>query len=632
MSFAAPLSDKFKAVSTVQTLASRFTPVVAQAPDTDTSIVKFDYISKMNIERNVELDSGSDARYDVQSDTRFLKNYVEQHISASYPELNVKGHPMVSPPSLAGYDLVLYYAFLLGNDIHHRNGMSYYAKEFYGDSKKKELYNELLNSYVPEHMADILLTLAPVYDPRRSDHLFVPTLAGYSHLHDFGRTIPPLVYFLAHQRLATTSSRKEPAEYQSDIYHSLIVTYDAQTFRTSNYFGTYNSQLVHDNWVNQDFESFLNPVVARSLVQKPSFGKMSLKPHVYAGQEFDSYEFFLVASDENIDTTLTIVRALSRFHQSEGKSLPKLGNILASLSGALLMMHSIEPPTLPTWIGTKSDTALDVKKGIPDSITDKNWATTNHKFLTGPKVYNGTNKWLDDAKGLLSALYSLVDNTVHADQNPLVHITFDPRQHVLPYVLHFQPYDVSPSSLALEMVAGLKIEVAEIDGISIPMESPYDSLDDNNSFTRPAAILLAHIAPHFSTDNAATENIRIWSRKGANKEEQGITASFRTMHANVFPRTGTSNARQITDSSVWHGMNTEPLVADLSQGNNVRAGTNGSPHLGDLSVYLWSSYRIVHKYRKPQASDISMVASFRPVYGLNVTLSRTKNPASIIPH
>jgi len=359
---------------------------------------------------------------------------------------------------------------------------------------------------------------------------------------------------------------------------------------------------------------------------------MSFSPLTYDQDEFDPYEFFLIADEDNVDLTLTIVRALSRFHQSEGKSKVKLGSILASLSGALLMMHSIEPPTLPTWIGTKITQKLDTKSGIPNSQTDKKWATDTHKFLTGPKEYKGTNSWLDDASGLFTYMYALVNNAVDPKRSPLKHILFDQRQHVSPYVLHFQPYDVSPSSIALEIVAGIKIEVAEIDGISIPLESPSDSLDDNNSITRSAAFLLSHVAPHFSTDNATTEFIRVWQREGANKDQQGITASFRTMHKNVFPRTGTTNALAMTNSSKWLGMDTEPLVPDLSLGNNVSAGTNGKPNLGDLSVYLWSSYRIVHKYRRPKASDISMVASFRPVYGLNVTLSRTKNPASIIPH
>jgi hypothetical protein len=622
-------SSAFQQLSSVAQLSKRFAPVVAQPDESDAPSTKFDYFAKMNIERNIELDSGSKLIIDTQSDTRFIKNYIEQNLAAIFPDLNAKGHPLVSLPSLAGYCLSLFYAHSLGCDINHREGMSFHAKTFYTDAKKKEFYNELLNSHVPDFMVELLLTFSPVYDPRRSNVLFVPTYAGYSHSHDFGRTIPPLIYYLAHHKLATTSPRKEPADYQADIYTSPIVTINSQVFRTANYFGLSNGTERHDNWVNQDFESFFNPVVGRTLVQKPTFGKMPFRPQTYAAAtDLDTYEYLLNAQDENIDLALTVTRALSNFTKVTDSKAPTLGSVLASLSGSNLLNHSLEPPTIPTWSGIKID---KIDKAIieKDPVSDTTWAKDHIHFMVTAKKYTSSHKWLTDATNLIAKLYLLKDATTDPANTPAPVELFDLKRNVTPYVLYFQPYDVSPSALTLTVTLGIKIELAEIAGFTVPTENPAGSLDDNNSMYEQSAIRMDLIKAVSHLSAATSDHVRILERELPDRTEQPIGLAIRTMCKNVFPYFNTKN--------VSSDLNSLPIDTEDNHDNpataiTYRAGTNGYPTLGKFAIYGWSSYRIVQKYKNPQPADISMILSFRPCYGLNVTLSRSKNPALLIPH
>jgi len=403
-----------------------------------------------------------------------------------------------------------------------------------------------------------------------------------------------------------------------------IVTFATQEFAIANYMGTRYGN-VHTNWVNQDFESFFNPIVGRALTQKPTFGKLPLYDDTYSSNsEFDVYTFFLAASDENITVISNTVGALSAFFASHEPKSPKLGNVLASLSGSLLFSHSIEPPTLPTWTGIK----LFAQTGTDRS--DKEFAA-DHKFMVDKKTFKGSLKWPTDTTDLTLDRYALEKKDHDKSKIPNPRVTFDPSTHVTPYVLYFQPYDVNASSLSLTILAGLKIELAEIDGFTVPVEHPESSLDDNNSQYLQSAVRLSQIKAINASSAYTNENLRVLARRRLDRTNQAIAAAFRSMARNVFPVLANKNISESTTTMV--GMKKEDNHDQASTSFTFTAGENGLPDIhSDFKIYAWSSYRVVHKYKKPDAGDVSMVLSFRPIYGQNVTLSRSKNPALIVPH
>jgi hypothetical protein len=521
----------------------------------------------------------------------------------------------------------MFNAHLLGCDAYFRPSKSYYASSFFSDAAKVDYFNVLLACKLPTFMSDILQELAPVYDPRRTNHLFVPTLAAYSHSHDFGRAIPPQVFLHCHQYLATANQRSAPTSQQSDIYNLLITTFGTQTFHIGNYFGTSYGNY-HDNWLNSDFEGFFNPIVGRALTQKPTFGKLALTQQTYADhQSMDMYEHFLVCDDDNIDKMSNFMGSISVFFQTQAANSLNLGTTLATLSGSLLFSHSIEPPTLPTWTG------MPIKENASDPKNHKEFAT-KHEFLVAAPVHTGTLAWLDDDTNLITGLYRLLQATFAPAQRFDARITFDKTAHVTPYVLYFQPYDVNASSLALTIICGIKIETAELDGFTIPSEHPEDSLDDNNSQYLQSAIRLSNVHATLAQADPSTSHVTLLARRHVDRDNQAHGFAFRDMSRVVMPRFANAavNDMQI-NAHPSTGYHVEDNHDDPRSAFTYTAGQNGTLDLGtDNKAYLWSSYRVVHKNKKPELKDISMIASFRPVYGSNVTLSRSKNPSLIIPH
>lgn len=607
-------------------LARKFAPVVLQHDDTPVPPSNADYFSRLMLPTNVNLDSGNYATIDTQFDMRYINNYILYHITALYPEMNVKGHPYVTPLSLAGYCLTLVYAHMLTCDSTFRPDKSYPAARFLSDADRKDLHDLLLRSYVPTFMADLLMELSPVYDPRRTNILWTPSLAGYLHLHDFGRTLPPQMYYAAHHLLASTRTNKDPDDVLDDYMLVDLINYGTRPFNASNYLGTWYNGTIHPNFVNNDFFAFFNPLVGRALSARPTFARIPLQVENLADDYTGNiYTTLLCASDENITMATTLYTALSAFVHADSPKAPQLGSVIATLSGTLILSCSIHPPTLPTWTG-----AIVKSESTPSLEDDKTFAT-NHKLFQDEPTSTGTATWLDSTTGLVSQLYGLIKHKHKKAETPYKHATFDPKLHVTPTVLYFQPYDVSPSSLGLTIAAGLTIELAEIDGFMVPTEHPESSLDDNNSQLLQSAIRSDKIFPICSDATAGTTPTYIIPRRDLDRTSQGLTFSLISMAKAVFPQFDNENINSLTITPEENGLTREEHHYNASLAFNVKSGTNGSVTMTN-KLWAWSSYRVVHKKKNPEPKDISMLLSLRPIYGTNVTLSSSKHPSLLIPH
>jgi len=610
-------------------IAKKFAPVVLQDNDAPVPPSNADYFGRMNLPTNIELDSGNYHTIDVQFDTRFILNYIMYHVSALTPELNFKGHPYFSPLSLIGYCLHLLYALMLACDVTFRPDKSYHAARFMTDQERKDMYDVLLNCHLPTFLSDLFMELAPVYDPRRNNLLFVPSLAGFSFEHDFGRTLPPSLFYSAHHMLASTRTNKDPNDVIDDCMALDVITAGVTNFTVSNFLGTWYASGHHDNWLNRDFLAFFNPLVGRFLTQRPTFARIHLELETLAiDGTGNPYTAYLLASDENTSIMTTVLTAMSTFVSSNDSKAPKLGSVLASLSGTLLLSYSIEPPTLPTWTAATYSQSDD-----PADVSDKTFAT-EHNFLVDEKSLSDTGPYPTDDTNLDGHWYHILKSIKHTKaRTPFKHVLFNVKDHLTPYVLYFQPYDVSPSSLGLTIAAGLKIEHGELAGFAVNIEQPDSSLDDNNSQILQSAIRLDKIIRVNATTAAGNNFVSISVREPLDRTKQGVMTIFRSIAKAVFPSLDTENVEFTFGSRPQDfGQTEENGHYSFTKGFNIKAGINGNITIPKHGIYLWSSYRYVHKKKNPSPSDISMIASLRTFYGSNITLSRSKNPSLLIPH
>jgi hypothetical protein len=467
---------------------------------------------------------------------------------------------------------------------------------------------------------------------------YIPSLAGFSLYHDFGRFPVASALFAAHHQVASVRANDDPANLLARFYGLTLVSEGNNVFHMGNLFGThYNdgtNNVIHENWFNQIFESIYNPVVGRFLTARPTFAKLNLSTADFStasGNVFNPYIYALCAQDENISLMQDFVNATSRFLTSEDSRSSVLGQLLPTASGITILSHSIEPVTVPTWSQLKVN--INTKTGsAPTTEQDLKTFASKHQFLVPFTPTFMKLKYPSDTKEIEPALYLVQKTPYDKSDEPLTYVKFDVKTHSAPYVFYFQPYDVAPSSLAYTVALGIKIELAEIDGFMIPTPNHRDDLSFNNSQYLQAAVPLikvSRINAINGTNGPRATHVR--ERDFVEPSTaQKIAIAFRDMARNVLPR--------FANDRFWDPQTGTSPFEEESQANSFMlnctfaAGTApGLDSIVDHFVYGWSSYRVVHKYKNPGQSDISMILSFRPIYGSNVTLSRSKNPSVLIP-
>lgn len=156
------------------------------------------------------------------------------------------------------------------------------------------------------------------------------------------------------------------------IYNTEILTVNGTSYTIGNIFGgpytLDNNTHIHNNWINNALEAFINPVVSSTLLQRPTFAKTPMvKYEIDDATQANGYQYLLGHPELNYRTLHSVLTDVSRFIHEQSSSLPLLGNILDQCSGLTIMTHSIENITLPTWhalpqcvLPTKKDEELNL--------------------------------------------------------------------------------------------------------------------------------------------------------------------------------------------------------------------------------------------------------------------------------
>lgn len=211
--------------------------------------------------------------------------------------------------------------------------------------------------------------------------------------------------------------------------------------------------------------------------------------------------------------------------------------------------------------------------------------------------------------------------------NPIATATFDPRFNVYPPAMYFQPYDRSRSTLNYTVTLGIKIETGELDGVSIPVPNVRDSLYDNNSRYRSGAIPVSQIYDcTFSRAHPLILSERILHYEADDPRGLAIVDSTRV----ILPRFG--NAHVECPGAQLLGFDELGPIPRPRDAFTYAAtsGDNDYP-VQPRKFYVWSSYRYSTSIN-PRHRNVHMFYTFRPMYGLDIPLSATENPARILPH
>lgn len=216
-----------------------------------------------------------------------------------------------------------------------------------------ELLSTLKTCPVPQDVQTLLDHIAPVQDTQRRNLKFIPSFAAFSFSPDFSYSVPIQTFLEIHDILATNRTNSDPGLIMAKIYNSKLATIGAIPYTISNLFvGSYtllNDTFLHRNWFCSALKAFINPVVTRALVQRPTFAKIKTVPITApTPDEINGYHYLLGKPLQNDSPLTYFLSDLKRFYNDTVPSCAPLGIAFTKSAGLNIMTHSIESLCLPT--------------------------------------------------------------------------------------------------------------------------------------------------------------------------------------------------------------------------------------------------------------------------------------------
>lgn len=591
----------------------------------------------VDITNNISLAQGSKFIIDVQPDMRNIVKTLAFHIIPTFDSLNLKDSAQCTPLSLTGYLLMSVYATLLHNDAVMRRPMSTYASEFMTSPLHHNLYTALMSMYVPKFITDIINGLFPTSDNRRPNIEFIPTLAGYSFAHDLGRMIIPSLFIAGHNIAATMSSRTQPLTVANTFFAHILLSINDIEYKIGQVLGTNfmvnNAVNNYRNWFNDAVNQLFNPVVMRTLQNRPFITSIDIYTPEFPDVYMNPYMLNLVADHDNISRIGTFVTSMSKFVEQHFEDSKPLKDVIASSSGANCMTHTVSILPLPTWkfhntvVAAEDSTVTPTLKTVKDFAIfypylqpQKDKASKSPTIAIPPEIADAASKLIFPS---LLALVSSDDPTKSVDP-PFPELLFNQEDHVHPLVRYFDPTDTSTSKLFYTITTGIKIESFELDAFSVPVPNTDAPLSDENSLILQSAIPLKLIRNEISNGYN-----QIFNRTRIFKSFQPVSISLYDMSINLLGRLSNHFTPPIPT--------TLPMFTFFPNVRRLKSMFNRiSYKIGETypevepKLLVWSSYRYVLQAPNEFEDKVHMIASFRPIYGTNITLSQSEYPPTLI--
>lgn len=221
------------------------------------------------------------------------------------------------------------------------------------------------------------------------------------------------------------------------------------------------------------------------LIQCPTFAKIkTVSITATTAEEINGYHYLLGNPLQNDSPLTYFFFALKRFYHDTSPGCAPLGIAFSKSSGLNIMTYSYSIESLCSPTCHKLDVVKtdDTEKSYPSItiLSDTDFATKIN-FLVDGATFTDTFPYPEDTKTINTDLYRVINQPFDKSTNPIRYNTFNPRMHVAPNVLWFQPYNKSSQSIEISLTAGFKIIQNELDGLIIPLPDISEDLISNNS-------------------------------------------------------------------------------------------------------------------------------------------------------
>lgn len=420
---------------------------------------------------------------------RVMVHYLMFTTSKEYPDLHIKGFPYTFLPTIVAYKLTLLIGHTLLCDLHSIKPTTSASSSFLNDPVLIKFLNLLKSLPVPQDVQVLIDYINPILDTQRQNLKFVPSFSAFSFQHDFGYSIPSTCFLQIHNVFPCVCNKtnSDPIIIMAKLYNCPVITTGDKTYTIGNLFGgpysINNDTHIRNNWLNRALEGFINPVISRALLQRPTFAKTPCVLYTAdQPQLVNGYQYLLEDPIGNEFILHAMLTDIERFLFDSTLNLPLLGTLLSKTSGLTIATHAIESPNLPTWHGLPTINIPAKEENIKFELQSDVAYATAIKFMNGAPSFTKTLKY--SSEDVEERLYLVEDEKFNPNTNPLTYLTFSKKNYQATPVLWFQPYDKSSQSIELSIPLGYRIVNSEIDGITIPVPNPSHDTTLNNPFYR----------------------------------------------------------------------------------------------------------------------------------------------------
>jgi hypothetical protein len=637
--FEIPTASKAAAVK------RRFHPATEQPKGSSSPSQKDDLITRIGTDKKHDISDGLALTLDVIPDFRWILMAIIYYANVYYSTIDIKNRSKTSPATIVFYFMSVIYAHLLISDLYLRDSPSYWANDFMNDAARREFLEFLLAMPVPEILIKFIETLTATSDPRRPHIKVIPTLAGYSHHHDFGRFFPISIFGHMHNISATlrASSSTETA------WNMLFKFQPITNMSVGSLFSQHISPPTGSNTISygskffQSLESLFNPLIERSIQRRNTFASTPMHPMTPAATDIKKFNPYVLALNCDSDNLLETQTILESVISSLLMILPfkgQIGTLYENLSGLDILRHGYSSYALPTWT---NGTNTDCSSTVTETVNSHSKHATFIWFLQPFTVANTTDLKYPDPDSTINKLLYLVKKVTKTENFPDPKSDFrlfNGNNDVTPRIRILDPYDINVSSLSSVIYCGLIIESLEIDGSVVPHPDTDATLDDDNSQALQSALPLRIIRRGTSIQRSATMRIDTELRHITVSDSQKA-ATFKTDLGEH--RLGTFDAKvdhaipaelpffRIREHTSWFSRMSNVIAFKTKTRDTHSDDTDTHVEYG--SVILWSPFRYVTRTWTPltYSDDTYMISNFRTLYGTNVPLTEIAHPLSLLP-
>nr|QRG29183.1 putative CP [Amaranthus cryptic virus 4] len=272
--------------------------------------------------------------------------------------LEYRANAKCSPATICMYYLSVTYGFFLLNDLFVRKPPSAHARQWQTSTWRAAFADTLMTLPVPEFLQTILSQFHSSHSDRTKNVRFVPTAAGFSHNHFFGRFFPINMFAAIHDCTASLPGNAGRLEIYRDVFTRVLYTI------TEPAYACYIPELIGigiDRAVNttvryinsklyQVFNEIFNPVLFRDFQKRSSLANLNLAAPVFPTANVNAYDILFSATPSNLREITVVLRTLAVILKPSFGQATTLASFIDKPSGISILQHGYSSFALPTWV------------------------------------------------------------------------------------------------------------------------------------------------------------------------------------------------------------------------------------------------------------------------------------------